>query len=285
VKKTPVNSSTNTPVPSPIQAKTVQPSRARTAPKAPPVFRPQAKATPLQAKMVPAHLQHLAKPATVVAARVAPPAFLSHQPATPLPAVSALVQRAAISASRGVAVPSAFRPHVRSAPQTIQRAKLSNSDAREIASALNSAHTGEAEKRNTQSIATYGKRQPMAFSQREYSAFDDAIEEAESTYGITIDERVIGDHKDDEGIHAEMLTVSCWLIGQTTKPKYIAASQGVCARCQAVLDALKIPCGPKGGQNTQNWVHPYRHAGLTPPEGPLTEIPQKVTRNKEYPWT
>ncbi len=123
----------------------------------------------------------------------------------------------------------------------------------------------------------------LVFTQREYKAFDASIESAEVTYGVTIDERVIRDTKDDEGIHAEMLAVSWWLKGKIKKPVKIGVSQSICARCQAVLDLLDIKGESAGGQTTRNWVHPYRHAGMTP-KGKLNAIPQKVTKGKEYAW-
>ncbi len=122
------------------------------------------------------------------------------------------------------------------------------------------------------------------FVQRESSAFDAAIEAVEKEYKITINERVIGDQKkEDEGIHAEMLAVSWWLLGKTTKPKFLWVSQGVCGRCEAVLNHLKIRYKPSGGHSTANWVHPYRHAGMTP-TGALAKLPQKVTKNIDYSW-
>ncbi len=80
-----------------------------------------------------------------------------------------------------------------------------------------------------------------------------------------------------------MLAVSWWLLGNMGKPKLLGVSQGICARCQAVLDILGITAKPKVGNKTQNWVHPYRHAELDPPEN-LQKLPQKVTKGTEYGW-
>jgi len=153
-----------------------------------------------------------------------------------------------------------------------------------IAQSMNSSNSGYSESRNTQAVALTEDGKVVAFSQREYSAFDEAILSAEKKYGITIDTRVIGDNKkEDEGIHAEMLAVSWWLLGNIKKPKLLGVSQVICARCQAVLDILGITGKPTGGSTTQNWVHPYRHAGLDPSEN-LQKLPQKVTKGKEYGW-
>jgi len=156
-------------------------------------------------------------------------------------------------------------------------------DLASAASDLNKSHSGKKDSRNTQAMVVTSDGLALVFTQREYNAFDDSIESAEVTYGVPIDERVIGDTKDDEGIHAEMLAVSWWLQGEIEKPVRIGVSQGICARCQAVLDLLDIKGEPAGGQTTRNWVHPYRHAGMTP-KGKLKAIPQKVTRGKEYGW-
>lgn len=172
-------------------------------------------------------------------------------------------------------------------PSPIQRTgaiqRMKSSSLKSIAEELNSAPSGGPDSRNTQAVVRTEDNQTIAFTQREYKAFDEAIESAEVSYGVKIDERVIADQKDDEGIHAEMLAVSWWLQGHIKKPKTIGVSQGICARCQAVLDALGITGTPKGGHYTKNWVHPYRHAGKNPP-GSLKGLPQKVTKGKEYGW-
>ena len=152
-----------------------------------------------------------------------------------------------------------------------------------MAEYINTSYSGEAESRNTQAVALYGGKKGTLFTQREYSSFDQAIVHVEKKYGIKIDDRVIADQKDDEGIHAEMLAVSWWLQGHTKKPTFLGVSQGVCARCEAVLTILGITYEPSGGHYTANWVHPYRHAGMTP-KGKLAKLPQKVTKNKEYGW-
>lgn len=165
-------------------------------------------------------------------------------------------------------------------PPILQRSEMSSA---EMAKYINASYSGEAESRNTQAVALYGGKTGTLFTQREYRSFDSAIVEVETKYGITIDERVIGDQKDDEGVHAEMLAVSWWLQGKTEKPTFLAVSQGVCARCEAVLKALGIKYDPAGGHYTANWVHPYRHAGMEP-KGALAKLPQKVTKGKEYGW-
>jgi hypothetical protein len=167
----------------------------------------------------------------------------------------------------------------------IQRTSLGKKELSEVASLLNESHSGKKDSRNTQAVVVTSDDKVILFTQREYSSFDSAIEEAEESYQITIDDRVIGDsRKEDEGIHAEMLAISWWLQGNIKKPKSVGVSQGVCARCGAVLKYYKIPYEPEGGNKTQNWVHPHRHAGMTPPEGALQKIPQKVTKGREYFW-
>jgi hypothetical protein len=166
----------------------------------------------------------------------------------------------------------------------IQRMSMDTDDLSSVAVSLNQSHSGKKDSRNTQAVVVTGDNKVIVFTQREYKSFDDAIEEAEESYSITIDDRVIGDNpKEDEGIHAEMLAISWWLQGNIEKPKSIGVSQGVCARCMAVLDHYKIPYKPAGGAKTQNWVHPFRHAGQVP-KGALKKIPQKVTKGKEYGW-
>jgi hypothetical protein len=81
-----------------------------------------------------------------------------------------------------------------------------------------------------------------------------------------------------------MLAVSWYLQKKMPKPEQIGVSQGICARCQEVLDHYGIVGAPAGGQTTQNWVDPHRHANMDPPDNYPTNLPQKVTKGTEYPW-
>lgn len=185
---------------------------------------------------------------------------------------------AAIASTAGAA-----GPPVRPVPANRPVAQRAAQDASDMAELINASYSGEAESRNTQAVALYAGKKGILFTQREYGTFDEAIVEVEKKYGVKIDDRVIADQRDDEGVHAEMLAVSWWLQGHTTKPKFLGVSQGVCARCEAVLNLLGIPYEPSGGHYTSNWVHPYRHAGMVP-KGKLAELPQKVTKKREYGW-
>ena len=169
---------------------------------------------------------------------------------------------------------------------TIQRSAMEVEDLEQVSVDLNKSHSGKKDSRNVQATVITADGSVIVFSQREYSSFDGVIESAEATYSVTINDRVIGDTKDDEGIHAEMLAISWWLQGNIKKPAKVGVSQGICARCQAVLDYFGITSGPAGGHYTKNWVHPYRHAYMAKSKVPakLQKIPQKVTKGKEYSW-
>ena len=169
---------------------------------------------------------------------------------------------------------------------SIQRSAMEIEDLEKISVGLNESHSGKSDSRNVQATVVTEDDTVIVVSQREYSSFDEVIESAESEYNVTINDRVIGDGKNDEGIHAEMLAISWWLQGNIKKPKKIGVSQGICARCQAVLDHFDITSSPAGGHYTKNWVHPYRHAYMAKAKVPvkLQKLPQKVTRGKEYSW-
>ncbi|WP_437633913.1 hypothetical protein [Sorangium sp. So ce854] len=159
----------------------------------------------------------------------------------------------------------------------------------DMAERLNLAIHGDGrfESRNVQAVVQTDDGTYIIFTQREYNAFDEAIQGIEARHGITIDDRVIGDNpREDENIHAEMLAVSWWLQGRIGDFNRIGVSRAVCARCAAVLAHYGIQHRPTDGAMTQNWVHPYRHADLDPDEMPaaLRAIPQKVTKNREYGW-
>jgi len=168
----------------------------------------------------------------------------------------------------------------------IQRSVMEIEDLEQLSVDLNESHSGKKDSRNVQATVVTEDGNVIVFSQREYSSFDEVIESAETTYSVTINDRVIGDSKDDEGIHAEMLAVSWWLQGNIKKPKKIGVSQGICSRCQTVLDHFGITSSPAGGHKTRNWVHPYRHVGVVKSKVPvkLQSLPQKVTKGKEYSW-
>lgn len=164
----------------------------------------------------------------------------------------------------------------------------------DIAKYINQSATGVADSRHTQALVRTNSADRLV-TQREYSSFDDAILEMEETHDIVIKERIIGDTKDDEGIHAEMLAVSCWLDGETSKPTSIGISKPACWRCGKVLTALGIPYKPATDDlETKNWVHPFRHAEASwqaidakitqKVRMQLLKLPQKVTKNKEYAW-
>jgi hypothetical protein len=144
------------------------------------------------------------------------------------------------------------------------RQVLSAHDASAIALRVNSAPSGNPDSRHTQAIVRTNSATRL-FTQREYNAFDGAITQAEQDYGVQINERVIGDNpRVDEHIHAEMLAVSTWFTGGSSKPVVIGVSQTVCARCASVLDLLGIDHAPtdENAGNTRNWVHPLRHAEI-----------------------
>ncbi|XXY54966.1 hypothetical protein WME91_27925 [Sorangium sp. So ce269] len=146
---------------------------------------------------------------------------------------------------------------------------------------------GRLESRNVQAVVQTDDGTYIIFTQREYNAFDEAIEGIESRHRIKIDDRVIGDNpRDDENIHAEMLAVSWWLQGHIRAFNRIGVSRAVCARCAAVLAHYGIQHRPTDNAMTQNWVHPYRHADLDPDgmPGALKALPQKVTKGKGYGW-
>ncbi|WP_437306017.1 hypothetical protein [Sorangium sp. So ce388] len=146
---------------------------------------------------------------------------------------------------------------------------------------------GRLESRNVQAVVQTDDGTYIIFTQREYKAFDEAIEDIEGRHDITIDDRVIGDNpREDENIHAEMLAVSWWLQGHIPAFNRIGVSRAVCARCAAVLDHYGIQHRPTDNAMTQNWVHPYRHADLDPAgmPGGLRALPQKVTKGKGYGW-
>jgi hypothetical protein len=246
-------------------------------------------------------------PHTVLARTVQPakvPAKVASAPALPVrahlnvrPVVHNNSPRPAFV--RGAVQP--FRPAVRNgitnafpgAPviQPALKRGLSIGTLDQSAVTLNQARTGQTDTRNTQAVSFGTGGSYTAYSQREYLVFDDAITELEQQHGVTIGERVIGDSPDDEGIHAEMLAVSEWLVGNQEKPLRLGVSQPVCARCQAILDILGIAYGNPGGQYTQNWVHPLRHAAnartvklSASVVAKLKQLPQKVTRGREYDW-
>jgi hypothetical protein len=144
---------------------------------------------------------------------------------------------------------------------------------------------GSEESRNVQAVVLTADGKYVVFTQREYNAFDDEIVALEKRYNVTIDERVIGDNpREDEGIHAEMLAVSWMLQNEIQGFNMIGVSRPPCARCAAVLDSLGIDHRVSDNAMTQNWVHPHRHADLPPPNGAMGNLPQKVTKNREYGW-
>jgi hypothetical protein len=86
-------------------------------------------------------------------------------------------------------------------------------------------------------------------------------------------------NKKEKHAHAEMLALSV-LIDDVKSIKAIVASQGVCGRCAAVLDDLKIKHAPEdGAATTDNWVSPYYMAGRASPNA---RWPDRVTGGKYY---
>jgi GNAT superfamily N-acetyltransferase len=245
---------------------------------------------------LPMHRNPTAQTMGQVQMKVQPGLHRVHVPAiTPLTAFRLYPRARLASIQRKPTFPAAVpAPHLRG---VVQRAHgftpLVLSD---MADHINQARTGLAESRNTQALTRSTSGTFMLFTQREYSAFDDAIMELENQHTIALDDRVIGDNRnEDEGIHSEMLAISQWLTGAISRPSLMGVSQPVCGRCAAVLDIFGIGYCPVGGQMTRNWVHPIRHAFgnfAQVPHGVLTatqvrdlrNLPQKVTNNRERNW-
>jgi hypothetical protein len=168
----------------------------------------------------------------------------------------------------------------------------------EYARQVNQAN-GKPDSRNTQALGRVDGDVEM-FTQRSYNTHEEQLDAIHTQTGgrVSVQTTHIADNKEDEGIHAEMLLVSEWLLGEIGRPSSVGASQPVCARCARVLTILGISHPQTDGHVTKNWVHPIRHAkyvdfndelsarGLTSAEfASLThDLPQKVTNKREYGW-
>lgn len=222
------------------------------------------------------------------AAQKKPVAPATRQPAAHVQAAigAAAQPRVAPALRVSRAVQQALRPSVPGRARVLQRAEdkppLSpgTSNLYDFALEINQARTGKPESRNTQAVVEYGGGTHTLYTQRWYSQMEDTMH---SRTDIPVDTgAIVGDCKDDEGVHAEMLAISMWLQGETGKPVRMGVSKKVCGRCSEVLTHYGIS-HQSDGSLTQNWCHPHRHAGMTPPKK-LKHLPQKVTKGKEYPW-
>src|SRR5207253_508954 len=158
-----------------------------------------------------------------------------------------------------------------------------------LAEELNKAYNGEPMSQNVQAIVETTAGEYVVFVQREYKQYDEVLLDIATCTGKKIDQRVIGDQRDDESIHAEMLAVSWRIQRKIPGIRRIGISRPACSRCSAILRALGIPHRSDHAV-TQSWVHPCRHAGIGEIDDfpllylPLRALPQKVYKSRETPW-
>lgn len=150
-----------------------------------------------------------------------------------------------------------------------------------VAQDFNRAYSGQLESRHTQAVTVDQDSNMFLFTQRYMAemgnvALVDPLE-------IPDNSCVIGDQKDDENIHAEMLAISWYLQGHAKLPVHMGISKPVCARCSVVLTHYRI-AHYSDGALTKNWTSPWRHANLYPPLALKGRIPEAVKRGKIYQY-
>lgn len=209
---------------------------------------------------------------------------------------AAIAQRAPGGASAAGAVQAKRAPAPRAAisvrPRVVQRMNdefldeegllPENSEyLNSVAEDFNRAYSGSLESRHTQAVTVDQDSNMFLFTQRymkemgNVSLFD--------PLEIPDDSCVIGDQKDDENIHAEMLAISWYLQGKAKLPVHMGISKPVCARCSVVLTHYGI-AHRSDGALTKNWTSPWRHAEKYPPLALKGRIPEAVKKGKTYPY-
>lgn len=150
-----------------------------------------------------------------------------------------------------------------------------------VAQDFNRAYSGQLESRHTQAVTVDQDSNMFLFTQRYMKEMGNVglIDPLE----IPDNSCVIGDQKDDENIHAEMLAISWYLQGHAKLPVHMGISKPVCARCSVVLTHYRI-AHYSDGALTKNWTSPWRHANLDPPLALKGRIPEAVKRGKIYPY-
>lgn len=245
------------------EVKTVQPkmiSPARKLPTTPPVFRPGHKPT------VPAAVVSNRPPA-VAQAKASP-----LRPPIPMTRSHSVVQRAAKKAEPYTMDLDEEGLLPQESEELCDMAKKFN---------MASRPDGKLESRHTQAVTLDEDMRIMMFTQRWLApmgevGLPDPIEMKDEDY-------VIGDQRDDENIHAEMLAISWYLQGKAKLPQHMGVSKPVCARCSVVLQYFDI-AHFSDGTKTKNWTSPWRHANQHPPIALKGRIPEIVRRSKEYPY-
>jgi hypothetical protein len=120
------------------------------------------------------------------------------------------------------------------------------------------------------------------YAQRYYTSVDDNMGPILNTIGLPLDTGyTTPDYQDQGNIHAEMLAVSEWLRGNTSKPWTVGASRVVCLYCWRVLAHLDINIESEvSHEPTKNWVSPWYNVGQANP--PTLNIPRYRTNNHNY---
>jgi OTT_1508-like deaminase len=241
-------------------------------PVAPPVYRPQPVPRVLQAKKQTNRGPHpattsLALPVNRTEQKRVGPALMRRNP------TNNVAQRKAPAIQRHVGSRS-----------VVQRAEYLDEEGllpqvteelNDMARQFNRAYTGNPESRHTQAVAMDEDDGMMMYTQRWMAkmgevSFADPIEFKDN-------EIVIGDQKNDENIHAEMLAISWYLQGKAGKPAHMGVNKPVCARCSVVLNYFNV-AHYSDGDITKNWTSPWRHANQHPPNALKGRIPEIVRK-------
>ncbi|WP_430424693.1 DUF4157 domain-containing protein [Phenylobacterium sp.] len=149
-----------------------------------------------------------------------------------------------------------------------------------VAAQLNTLH--EYRDTATHAVAERADGTFAVYTQRGYDSVRECAEVLRAAGIPEMIDFVEADGTETEyNIHAEMLAVSEWLLGNHPKPVRIGASRGICLYCNRVLTHLGVRQYNVEGHTTKSWVNPWWLKDRVTPA--TLAIPRYRRYNRDYP--